>query len=163
MRPEPCWLRERLWSSYYFLGIGKATAMVSHDKGPLTPVALTEANLEARDFRLDYAGHTEVKNTRRNRLLASTPLLALALIMVPSLARSTEDFIRLVPTALREASLALGVPGWKTSLRVIIPTALGGIVTAVLLAALRSSAPMLVRSRCWYVVCPRLLLTVEVS
>jgi hypothetical protein len=55
MRPEPCWLRERLWSSYYFLGVGKATAMVSHDKGPLTPVALTEANLEARDFRLDYA------------------------------------------------------------------------------------------------------------
>jgi phosphate transport system permease protein len=72
--------------------------------------------------------------------------VALALIMIPSLARSTEDFIRLVPTALREASLALGVPGWKTSLRVIIPTALGGIVTAVLLAVARAAgetAPLL--------------------
>ena len=51
-----------------------------------------------------------------------------------------------VPAALREASLALGVPGWKTSLRVIIPTALGGIVTAVLLAVARAAgetAPLL--------------------
>jgi hypothetical protein len=55
VRPEPCWLRERLWSSYYFLRVGKEIAMVSHDKGPLIPAALTEANLEARDFRLDYA------------------------------------------------------------------------------------------------------------
>jgi phosphate transport system permease protein len=52
----------------------------------------------------------------------------------------------MIPTALREASLALGVPGWKTSLRVIIPTALGGIVTAVLLAVARAAgetAPLL--------------------
>ena len=56
--------------------------------------------------------------------------VALALLMVPSLARTTEEFIRLVPAALREASLALGVPAWKTSLRVVLRTALGGIVTA---------------------------------
>jgi phosphate transport system permease protein len=72
--------------------------------------------------------------------------VALALLMVPSLARSTEEFIRLVPSALREASLALGVPSWKTSLRVVLRTALGGIVTAVLLAVARAAgetAPLL--------------------
>jgi phosphate transport system permease protein len=72
--------------------------------------------------------------------------VALALLMVPSLARSTEEFIRLVPHALREASLALGVPSWKTSLRVVLRTALGGIVTAVLLAVARAAgetAPLL--------------------
>ena len=72
--------------------------------------------------------------------------VALALLMVPALARSTEEFIRLVPQALREASLALGVPAWKTSLRVVLRTALGGIVTAVLLAVARAAgetAPLL--------------------
>jgi phosphate transport system permease protein len=72
--------------------------------------------------------------------------VALALLMVPSLARSTEEFIRLVPAALREASLALGVPAWKTSLRVVLRTAAGGIVTAVLLALARAAgetAPLL--------------------
>jgi phosphate transport system permease protein len=72
--------------------------------------------------------------------------VALSLIMIPSLARSTEDFIRLVPTSLKEASLALGVPAWKTSLSVVLRTAAGGIVTAVLLAIARASgetAPLL--------------------
>jgi phosphate transport system permease protein len=72
--------------------------------------------------------------------------VALALLMVPALARSTEEFIRLVPSALREASLALGVPAWRTSLRVILRTASGGIVTAVLLAVARAAgetAPLL--------------------
>jgi phosphate transport system permease protein len=72
--------------------------------------------------------------------------VALSLVMIPSLARSTEEFIRLVPHALREASLALGVPSWLTSLRVVLPTALGGIITAVLLAVARAAgetAPLL--------------------
>lgn len=72
--------------------------------------------------------------------------VALALLMVPTLARATEDLVRLVPGSLREASLALGVPQWKTSLRVVLRTALGGIVTAVLLAIARAAgetAPLL--------------------
>ena len=71
---------------------------------------------------------------------------ALSLLMIPTLARSTEDLIRLVPRALTEAALALGVPAWKTSLRVVVRTALGGIVTAVLLAVARAAgetAPLL--------------------
>jgi phosphate transport system permease protein len=75
--------------------------------------------------------------------------LALALLMVPTLARTTEEFVRLVPGSLREASLALGVPRWKTSVRVVLRTAVGGIVTAVLLAVSRAAgetAPLLFTS-----------------
>jgi len=72
--------------------------------------------------------------------------VALAILMIPTLARATEELVRLVPGSLREASLALGVPNWKTSLRVIIRTALGGIVTACLLSVARAAgetAPLL--------------------
>jgi phosphate transport system permease protein len=75
--------------------------------------------------------------------------VALAVLMVPTLARSTEELVRLVPRTLREASLALGVPEWKTSLRVVLRTALPGIVTAILLAVARASgetAPLLFTS-----------------
>ena len=72
--------------------------------------------------------------------------VALAILMIPTLARATEELVRLVPGSLREASLALGVPNWKTSLRVILRTALGGIVTACLLSVARAAgetAPLL--------------------
>ena len=52
--------------------------------------------------------------------------VALAILMIPTLARTTEEMVRLVPRSLREASLALGVPAWKTSLSVVLRTALGG-------------------------------------
>ncbi len=80
------------------------------------------------------------------RFSALAGAIALGLLMVPMLARSTEEFVRLVPPALREASLALGVPQWKTSVRVVIRTALGGIVTASLLVVARAAgetAPLL--------------------
>jgi phosphate transport system permease protein len=75
--------------------------------------------------------------------------VALAVLMVPTLARSTEELVRLVPGSLREASLALGVPQWRTSLRVVLRTALGGITTAILLAVARAAgetAPLLFTS-----------------
>jgi len=84
---------------------------------------------------------------RRFSMMAGA--LALALLMVPTLARSTEELVRLVPRTLREASLALGVPAWKTSLRVVLRTAAGGILTAVLLAIARAAgetAPLLFTS-----------------
>ena len=55
--------------------------------------------------------------------------LALVLLMLPVVLRSTEEMLKLVPNELREASYALGVPKWKTIVRVVIPTAFGGIVT----------------------------------
>jgi phosphate transport system permease protein len=75
--------------------------------------------------------------------------VALALLMVPTLARTTEELVRLVPSTLREASLALGIPSWKTSLRIVLRTAAGGIVTAALLAIARAAgetAPLLFTS-----------------
>ncbi len=75
--------------------------------------------------------------------------IALAVLMIPTVARSTEELVRLVPRSLREASLALGVPEWRTSLRVVLRTALGGIVTAILLSVARAAgetAPLLFTS-----------------
>jgi len=83
------------------------------------------------------------------RFSALAGAVALAILMVPGLARSTEEFVRLVPGALREASLALGVAQWKTSLRIVLRTALPGIVTASLLAIARAAgetAPLLFTS-----------------
>ncbi len=72
--------------------------------------------------------------------------LALAIIMIPTVTRATEEIMKLVPGALREAALALGVPYWKTVLRVVIPSAMGGIITGAMLAVARAggeTAPLL--------------------
>ena len=63
--------------------------------------------------------------------------VALAIIMVPLVLRTTEEFIRLVPGGIREASLALGVSQWKTILRVVLPSASRGIMTGAILAVSR--------------------------
>lgn len=71
---------------------------------------------------------------------------ALAIIMIPTVTRATEEVVKLVPGSLREASLALGIPQWKTVLRVVVPTAMGGIVTGAMLAIARvggETAPLL--------------------
>ncbi|MGF7233583.1 MAG: phosphate ABC transporter permease PstA [Frankia sp.] len=72
--------------------------------------------------------------------------LALVVIMIPIVTRSAEEMLKLVPNELREASYALGVARWRTILRVVIPTALPGIVTGVMLAIARvagETAPVL--------------------
>ncbi|MFM9377610.1 phosphate ABC transporter permease PstA [Gordonia sp. VNK21] len=73
--------------------------------------------------------------------------LALVLLMIPLVVRSTEEMLKIVPQELREASYALGVPKWKTILRVVLPTALSGIITGIMLAVARvmgESAPVLI-------------------
>ena len=72
--------------------------------------------------------------------------IALAILMIPMLARTTEEMVRLVPHSLREAALALGYPRWRTSLKVVARTALGGIVTGCLVGIARvagETAPLL--------------------
>jgi phosphate transport system permease protein len=72
--------------------------------------------------------------------------LALTVLMLPTIVRSTEEMLRLVPGPLREGAYALGVPQWKTILKVVLPTALPGIVTGVMLAVARAAgetAPVL--------------------
>jgi phosphate transport system permease protein len=73
--------------------------------------------------------------------------VALSVLMIPVVVRSSEEMLRLVPNELREASLALGVPKWLTVLRVVLPTAMGGIVTGVMIAIARvigETAPLLI-------------------
>src|SRR5258708_29846947 len=75
-----------------------------------------------------------------------TGSFALAIIMLPIIARSVEEILRLVPDHLREAALALGTPRWRVTLGVVIPTVRPGIVTGVILAMARAAgetAPLL--------------------
>jgi len=74
-------------------------------------------------------------------------VLALALLMLPMVLRSTEEMLKLVPDSLREASYALGVPKWKTILRIVVPTSYSGILTGVVLGIARvmgETAPLLI-------------------
>ena len=77
-------------------------------------------------------------------------VVALSILTLPIMMRSTQEVLRLVPQAIREASLALGVPVWKTALFVSVRTALPGILTGVILAfsrALGETAPLLMTAR----------------
>ena len=73
--------------------------------------------------------------------------LALTLLMIPTIVRSTEEMLKLVPNELREASYALGVPKWKTIVSIVLPTAFSGIVTGILLGLARvmgETAPLII-------------------
>ena len=75
--------------------------------------------------------------------------IALGAMMIPLVTRATEEMVRTVPTALREAALALGYPRWRTSVAIVLRTALPGIVTAALVAIARiagETAPLLFTS-----------------
>src|SRR5918911_284128 len=96
--------------------------------------------------------------------------VALALIMIPIVARTTEEMIRLVPTSLREGALALGAPQWKVTLGVVLPAAASGVATGAMLAVAGVSgdtAPLLFtafgsRFFNWYLDEPTSSLTVQI-
>jgi len=72
--------------------------------------------------------------------------VALGVIMIPIVLRTTEEIVRLVPASLREAGLALGLPEWKVTVRIVLTTARAGIVTGVMVAVARiagETAPLL--------------------
>jgi phosphate transport system permease protein len=72
--------------------------------------------------------------------------VALGTMMIPMVARTTEEMVRVVPVSLREAALALGFPHWRTSLAIVLRTASAGIVTGVLVSVARiagETAPLL--------------------
>ncbi len=81
--------------------------------------------------------------------------VALAVLMLPTVARTTEEMLRMVPDTLREASLALGISRWRTIVSIVIKTAGGGIMTGIMLALARiagETAPLLftaLNSRTW--------------
>jgi len=80
------------------------------------------------------------------QVMGFTAAIALSVLMIPVVVRSTEEMLRVVPNELREASYALGVRKWRTILRVVIPTAISGIASGVTLAIARvagETAPIL--------------------
>lgn len=75
--------------------------------------------------------------------------VALSVLMIPVVVRSTEEMLKIVPNELREAAYALAVPKWRTILKVVLPTAIAGIATGVTLAIARvigETAPLLITS-----------------
>ncbi|MEO8556900.1 MAG: phosphate ABC transporter permease PstA [Actinomycetota bacterium] len=79
--------------------------------------------------------------------VAFAVVLALVLLMIPVVVRSTEEMLKLVPNELREGAYALGVPKWKTIARVVLPSAFSGIITGILLGLARvmgETAPLLI-------------------
>lgn len=89
---------------------------------------------------------TPVFNDGRPGYSGFAAALALSVLMLPTVVRSTEEMLRLVPGALREGAYALGIPKWKTIMRIVLPTAGPGIVTGVMLAVARAAgetAPVL--------------------
>jgi phosphate transport system permease protein len=73
--------------------------------------------------------------------------LALVLLMIPVVVRTTEELLKIVPDELREAAYALGIPKWKTIVKIVIPTAMSGIITGITLAIARvmgETAPVLI-------------------
>jgi phosphate transport system permease protein len=91
-----------------------------------------------------FAWQLLVKPVRHFSALAGG--IALGAMMIPMVTRTTEEMVRLVPVSLREAALALGYSRWRTSLSIVLRTALGGIVTGALVAMARiagETAPLL--------------------
>ncbi len=73
--------------------------------------------------------------------------MALTLLMIPVIVRGTEEMLKIVPNELREASYALGVPRYRTILKVVLPTAMSGIITTIMLGVARimgETAPLLI-------------------
>jgi phosphate transport system permease protein len=90
-------------------------------------------------------GYTVVVLTTHH-FSALSASIALAVLMLPVILRATETALVLVPNSLREAGLALGAPRWRVTLEIVVPAALGGIVTGALLAMARAAgetAPLL--------------------
>jgi phosphate transport system permease protein len=90
-------------------------------------------------------GYTVVVLTTHH-FSAISASVALAVLMLPVILRATESALTLVPQVLREAGLALGAPRWRVTLEIVVPAALGGIVTGALLAMARAAgetAPLL--------------------
>ncbi|HEV8560834.1 MAG TPA: phosphate ABC transporter permease PstA [Actinophytocola sp.] len=131
------------------LGIMAAVYLVEYGRGPLARVTTFMVDILSGVPSIVaalfvFALWISVLGFEQSAFAVS---LALVLLMLPVVVRSTEEMLRLVPDELREASYALGVPKWKTIARIVLPTALSGIVTGVMLALARvmgETAPVLV-------------------
>ena len=133
------------------IGIFSAIYLVEYGKGRrlartitfLVDVMTGIPSIVAGLFAAAFFGMILGPNARMGIVAA----VALSVLMIPTVVRSTEEMLKIVPNELREASFALGVRRWRTILKVVIPTAISGIASGVTLAIARvigETAPILV-------------------
>jgi phosphate transport system permease protein len=130
------------------IGLLAAVYVVEHGTGPLVPMVrfVTDVMTGVPSIVAGLFVFTFWVLALGQGFSGFAAALALAILMLPTVVRTTEVVLGLVPDSLREASLALGVPRWKTVVRVVLPTALSGITTGVVLAIARvtgETAPLL--------------------
>jgi phosphate transport system permease protein len=130
------------------LGLGSAIYLSEYGRGPLASAVRFSLDVLAGMPSIVIGVFVWALLGRQvvGQYSAIAGAAALAIIMVPIVTRTVEEILRLVPDSLREASLALGVPRWKTILRVVLPTARAGVVTGVMLSLARAggeTAPLL--------------------
>ncbi|WP_431710818.1 phosphate ABC transporter permease PstA [Glutamicibacter uratoxydans] len=142
-----------LWATVISVPVGMLTAiyLVEYSKGGPLAKAITFfvdvmtgiPSIVAGLFAAAFFGIILGPNARMGIVAA----VALSVLMIPTVVRSTEEMLKIVPNELREASYALGVRRWRTILKVVIPTAISGIASGVTLAIARvigETAPILV-------------------
>jgi phosphate transport system permease protein len=130
------------------IGLLAAVYVVEHGRGPLVPAVrfVTDVMTGVPSIVAGLFVFTFWVLALGQGFSGFAAALALAILMLPTVVRTTEVVLGLVPDSLREASLALGVPRWKTVLRVVLPTAMSGITTGIVLAIARvtgETAPLL--------------------
>jgi len=130
------------------IGLLAAVYVVEHGRGPLVPAVrfVTDVMTGVPSIVAGLFVFTFWVLALGQGFSGFAAALALAILMLPTVVRTTEVVLGLVPDSLREASLALGVPRWKTVVRVVLPTAMSGITTGVVLAIARvtgETAPLL--------------------
>lgn len=131
-------------------GVATGIMMSEYQEHPLSPVArLMTSTLNGMPAVLMglLAYGLVVKNTGGFSALAGS--VALAFIMIPIIARTTESVLRVTPWGLREAGLSLGIPRWKVTTSLVLPAARAGVVTGILIAFARAAgeaAPLLLTS-----------------
>lgn len=136
-----------LFTSIYLVEYGRGwlAKAINFFVDVMTGVPSIVAGLFA--FTLIFASLQATGASLANAKTGMGGAVALTILMIPTVVRSSEEMLRLVPNELREASYALGVPKWATIAKVVLPTALAGITTGVMLAISRvigESAPLLI-------------------
>jgi phosphate transport system permease protein len=130
------------------IGLLAAVYVVEHGRGPLVPAVrfVTDVMTGVPSIVAGLFVFTFWVLALGQGFSGFAAALALAILMLPTVVRTTVVVLGLVPDSLREASRALGVPRWKTVLRVVLPTAMSGITTGIVLAIARvtgETAPLL--------------------
>lgn len=131
------------------IGLLVAVYLVEYGRGPLAKAAtfMVDILTGIPSIVASLFIYTVFVTTFHGQRAAWLVSMALVMLMIPVIVRTTEEMLKLVPNELREASYALGIPKWKTVVKVVLPTALTGIITGVVLGIARvagETAPLLI-------------------